>query len=74
MKKRKSSAQLEIYDELAGLAAAKHLLGPSKDMKNIISESFSCLDHPENFEYLFNKNKHDELVRTVKQEHGFKAG
>ena len=74
MKKRKSSAQLEIYDELAGLAAAKHLLGPSKDMKNIISESFSCLDHPDNFEYLFNKNKLDELIRTVKQEHRFKAG
>ena len=38
---KESSAQLEIYDELAGLSAAKHLLGPSKDMKNIISESFS---------------------------------
>jgi len=37
---KESSAQLEIYDELAGLSAAKHLLGPSKDMKNIISESF----------------------------------
>ena len=71
---KESSAQLEIYDELAGLSAAKHLLGPSKDMKNIISESFSCLDHANNFEYLFNKNKLDELVRTVKQEHGFKAG
>ncbi len=71
---KENSVQLEIYDELGGLAAAKHLLGPSKDMKNIISESFSCLDYPENFEYLFSKKGLDELLRTVKKENGFKAG
>ena len=64
---------MEIYDDLGGLSALKQFLGPSTDMKNIISEGFSWMDYPANFEHLFNEQKLAEALKNVKKEHGFKA-
>jgi hypothetical protein len=69
----KANKQLEIYDDLSGLKICKHLLGPSPNMKNIISENFSWMEVPDNFTHLFNLEKLDELTRNIKKEHGLKA-
>jgi hypothetical protein len=69
----KPNEQLEIYDDLGGLKICKHLLGPSPNMKNIISESFSWMEVPANFSHLFNREQLDELTRSIKKEQGLKA-
>ena len=74
MEERKPEEQMEIYDDLGGLSALKPFLGTSTDMKNIISESFSWMDYPANFEHIFNQKKLADALNNVKKEHGFKAG
>jgi len=74
VERRQTGNQLEIYDDLGGLSACKNLLGPAPDMKNNISESFSWLDHAENFEHLFDEVKLQEIGQAVRKESGISAG
>lgn len=67
------TGQLEIYDDLGGLSACKNVLGPSPDTKNFISEDFTWMETPANFEYLFDEEKLRQLARKVRREQGLKA-
>ena len=73
-KKVNSDQQLEIYDDLGGLKVCKQFLGPSLDLKSSITESFSWMETPKNFQNLFNQETIEELKRSVRREHGFRAG
>ena len=72
--RRQSYDQLEIYDDMGGLAACKPLLGPARDMKNTITEHFSWLDHPDNFDHLFNVVTLEEIGQQIRKVSGIKAG
>lgn len=69
----KPEGQMEIYDDLKGLAACYNHLGPAPNLKNFVSEAFTWLDDPGNFEHLFNREKHQELIRITRKQHGLKA-
>lgn len=71
--RRHTSDQFELYDDLGGFASCKNLLGPAGDQKNAITEHFTWLDHPDNFEKLFDEPALEELVKTTKKEKGLKA-
>jgi len=73
LKEEHSGSQLEIYDDLGGFAASNHLLGPSIDQKNTISETFSWLDDPANITHLFDESRHLEIARTTRQNDGLRA-
>jgi len=66
--------QLEIYDDMGGLAACKPLLGPARDIKNSISEHFSWLDYLDNFDHLFNDVTLEEIGQQIRKVSGIKAG
>ncbi len=67
------SAQSEIYDELGGLFAAQNLLGPSKDQKVLVSESFCWLDQPGNVRFVFDSAIHSRSLSVLKDQEGMKA-
>jgi len=69
----KQDEQLEIYDDLGGLKTCKPFIGPSPDMKSIITEDFSWMEKFENFHHLFNKETIEEMQRNVRREQGMKA-
>ena len=74
MNRYQSFDQLEIYDDMGGLAACKRLLGPARDIKNSISEHFSWLDHLDNFDHLFNDVTLEEIGQQNRKVSGIKAG
>ena len=66
------SAQSEVYDELGGLFASQTVLGPSDDQKDIVEESLSWLEYPDNARLLFDEKVHE---RHLSQEGlGFSVG
>ena len=66
------SAQSEVYDELGGLFASQIVLGPSDDQKDIVEESLSWLEYPDNARLLFDEKVHE---RHLSQEGlGFSVG
>ena len=66
------SVQSEVYDELGGLFAVQAVLGPSEDQKEIVEESLSWLEYPDNARLLFDEKVHE---RHLSQEGlGFSAG
>ena len=69
----RGSAQSEIYDELGGLFAAQNLLGPSKDQKVLVSESFCWLDQPGNVRFVFDSSIHSRSLAVLKEREGIKA-
>ena len=69
----RGSAQSEIYDELGGLFAAQNLLGPSKDQKVLVSESFCWLDQPGNVRFVFDPSIHSRSLAAIKERKGIKA-
>ena len=69
----KFEGQMEIYDDLKGLASCYNYLGPSPNTKNFVSEAFTWLDDPGNFEHLFDKDRQQSLITAVRREHGLKA-
>ncbi len=71
--RRANHDELEIYDDLGGLAACKSHLGPSPDLKNFISEDFCWMDSPENLEHLFDEKALQKMQETVRREQGLKA-
>ena len=69
----RGSAQSEIYDELGGLFAAQNLLGPSKDQKVLVSESFCWLDQPGNVRFVFDPSIHSRSLAVIKEREGNKS-
>ena len=65
--------QSEIYDELGGLFAAQNLLGPSKDQKVLVSESFCWFDQPGNVRFVFDSSIHSRSLAVLKEREGIKA-
>ena len=69
----RGSAQSEIYDELGGLFASHNLLGPSKDQKALVSESFCWLDQPGNARFVFDSSIHSRSLAVLRERKGIKA-
>jgi len=65
------AAQAEVYDELGGLFASQILLGPSEDQKDIVSETFSWVEHPDNIRLLFDESVHERLLEEAKNHQSY---
>jgi hypothetical protein len=68
------AAQSEVYDELDGLFGVQLLLGPSKNQKERLSETFGWLEQPGNLPWLFDDKLLQKQLDQVKSDGGIKAG
>lgn len=68
--RKEISSQSEVHDELGGLFAVQHILGPS-DGQQSINEDFSWFDEPGNIRMLFDADLHRGQFEKIKAEQGF---
>ncbi len=69
---QEEEGESEIYDEFGGLFASQSILGRAVDQHDAVSETFSWLDQPGNFEVLFDQSAHDEMADHVREADGYR--
>ena len=73
-KELQDQEQPEIHDELGGLLQTQAFLGKPADSKNVLEESMSWFEIPENVERLFNIERLEDELEENKKALGFSGG
>jgi hypothetical protein len=68
-----SANHSEVFDELGGFFGIQSVMGASGDQKEIVTESFSWLENPENIRLLFDEEILDGHLQKIKNKKGLKA-